>query len=162
MIEDEGGWGLYPGARQGEAGPLPQVEPGRVVGLGALCDLGPERPDPRERSFPVSEFVTLEDGRRVTLHEDRGFTTAVRSTGPIDPGDLRQHSSLESLTEAVLTTVLPDDDNDPDAHPWTWLAELAGARGLEVTAADLRGLPYEVLFTEQVRRWLAVGPDETA
>ncbi len=103
----------------------------------------------------MGEFVTLEDGRRVILHEDRGFTVALRSTGTRAPGELRAHETLESLTHDVLTTVLPDDDEPPEDHPWSWLAELARARGLSATADDLRGLPYEVTFTDRVRRWLA-------
>jgi len=102
----------------------------------------------------VSEFVTLEDGRRVILHAERGFTVGLRSTGKPDPGDLREHETLESLTRDVLNTVLPDDEPAAD-HPWTWLAELARARGLDVSAEDLRSLSYEVTFTDNVKRWLA-------
>jgi hypothetical protein len=154
----ESGWTTMPGGRRGETGPLPRVAPGRVVGLGALCELGPPRPDPREQSFLVSEFAVLDDGRRVTLHGERGFTAAVRSTGPDDPGDLRHHETIESLTADVLTVVLPDDDDDPEAHPWDWLAGLARARGLDVGPDDLRSLPYEVCLTERVHRWLGAGP----
>lgn len=108
-----------------------------------------------DRSFSVSEFVALEDGRRVILHEDRGFTIGWRSD-QTDPGDLAgQRWTLESLTRDVLNVVLPDDDECAEEHPWSWLAELARARGLNVTAEDLRCLPYEVTFTDSVRRWLA-------
>ena len=40
-----------------------------------------------------------------------------------------------------------------EAHPWSWLAALAEARGLSVTADDLRALPYEVVLTDDVRQW---------
>jgi len=56
----------------------------------------------------------------------------------------------------VLNTVLPDDDEPAEDHPWTWLAGLARARGLNVSADDLRGLRYEVTFTDRVHRWLEV------
>ncbi len=152
----EGGWYPYPGATNVGASRLPPVKPGRVVGLGAICDLGPQRSDRnRDQSFSVSEFVTLEDGRRVILHQDRGFTLGWRSSGESGSGDIRQHETLESLTRDVLNVVLPDDDECAEAHPWSWLADLARARGLNVTAEDLRGLPYEVIFTDEVRRWLA-------
>jgi len=55
----------------------------------------------------------------------------------------------------VLNTVLPDDDEPAETHPWTRLADLARIRGLNVTADDLRSLSYEVTFTNNVRRWLA-------
>jgi hypothetical protein len=135
------------------------------VGLGAICDLAPQRSaslviasdvpeshEARDQSFSVSEFVTLEDGRRVILHEDRGFTTGLRSTGRSGPGDLREPVTLESLTQDVLSVVLPDDDESTEDHPWSWLADLARARGLNVTADDLRNLPYEVVFTDKVRQ----------
>jgi hypothetical protein len=148
------GWRVHPDAKV--RANLPPVEPGRVVGLGAICDLGPQRPDDaRSQSFPVSEFVTLEDGRRVILDEDRSFTVGLRSTGKSDPGDLREHETLEGLTRDVLNVVLPDDDEPAEDHPYSWLADLARARGLNVSADDLRGLPYEVTFTDKVRRWLA-------
>ena len=78
----ESGWQPYPGAHDGEAAfRLPPVEPGRVVGLGAVCDLSPPRADARDQDFEVSEFVTLEDGRRVLLHDGgRGFATGIRSS----------------------------------------------------------------------------------
>src|SRR6267143_569430 len=145
------GWRAHPDAKV--RANLPPVEPGRVIGLGAICDLGPERSaDARSQNFSVSEFVTLEDGRRVILHEDRGFTIGLRSTGESNPGDLREHETLESLTPNVLAVVLPDDDVPAEAHPYSWLADLARARGLNVSADDLRSLPYEVIFTDEVRR----------
>jgi len=109
----------------------------------------------------VSEFVTLEDGRRVLLHDGgRGFTIGVRSTGEWKPPDVRWRLTLEQLTHDVLTVVLPDDDDDPEPHPWSWLSDIARARGLDVTANDLRELPYEVVFTDELRRWLAAYPGE--
>jgi hypothetical protein len=150
------GWRPHPDAPHVRAGRLPPVEPGRLVGLGAICDLSPHRSDQaRSQSFSVSEFVALEDGRRVILHEDRGFTVGLRSTGKSDPGDLRAHETLESLTRDVLNTVLPDDEEPAEDHPYSWLADLARARGLNVTVDDLRILPYEVILTDKVRRWLA-------
>jgi hypothetical protein len=148
------GWRAYPDDRV--RANLGRVRPGRVVGLGAICDLGPQRPDDaRDKSFTVSEFVTLEDGRRVVLHDDRGFTTGLRSTGTTDPGPLREHVTLDSLARDVLSVVLPDEDVPAEDHPYAWLADLARARGLNVSADDLRGLPYDVIFTDEVRRWLA-------
>jgi hypothetical protein len=151
----EGGWHAHPEAIDDRAN-VPPVKPGRVVGLGAICDLRPQRFDEaRSQSFSVSEFVTLEDGRRVILHEDRGFTIGWGSSGETHSGDIRGHETLESMNRNVLNVVLPDDDECAEDHPWAWLADLARARGLNVTAEDLRGLPYEVIFTDKVRRWLA-------
>ena len=151
----EGGWHAHPDAIDDHANFL-SVKPGRVVGLGAICDLRPQRPDDeRSQSFSVSEFVTLEDGRRVILHEDRGFTIGWRSSGESGSGDIRGAKTRDSITRNVLNVVLPDDDECAEDHPWSWLADLARARGLNVTAEDLRSLPYEVILTDKVIRWLA-------
>ncbi|MBI2708180.1 MAG: hypothetical protein HYX34_00550 [Actinobacteria bacterium] len=91
------------------------------------------------------------------LHDDRGFTIGWRSTGESRSGDVRELETLEGLTRDVLNVVLPDEDECADDHPWAWLADLARARGLDVTAEDLRRVPYEVVFTENVHRWLAAG-----
>lgn len=156
MSGEKSGWRVHPDAADRRANRFSPVKPGRVVGVGAICDLGPERSaDASSQNFSVSEFVTLEDGRRVILHEDRGFTTALRSTGRSDPGELREHMTIESLTRDVLNVVLPDEDESAEDHPYSWLADLARARGLRATADGLRSLPYEVTFTDKVRRWLA-------
>jgi len=160
----ESGWQPHPGAHDGEAAfQLPPVEPGRVDRLGAVCDLRPLRADPRDQGFEVRAGVPLEHGRRVLLHDaGRGFTMGVRSTGNRKPPDVRLGLTLEVLTNDVLTVVLPDDDDDPEPHPWSWLSGLARARGLDVSADDLRALPYVVVFTDELRRWLAAYREESA
>jgi hypothetical protein len=101
-------------------------------------------------SFDVHEFADLDDGRRLTLHEERGFTISLlASTGP-EPSDQWRYLTLENLERDVRTTVLPDDDTG-DEHPWEWLAGLLHARGVEATAEELRLLPYVVEFSERIR-----------
>lgn len=148
-----GWWAPHPDG--GEPPPaLPPVPPGRVVGIGAVCDLGPVRPDPAY-SFSVAEFVDLDDGRREWLHQERGFTMSWRISAPSGELDGHTRPTVECLTQDVLTVVLPDDDDPEEEHPWAWLADLAQRRGLAVTADDLRVLPYEVVFTDAVMRWLS-------
>jgi len=154
------GWQAYPGAVDDQVG-LPPVGPGRVVGVGAICDLRPQRADASDaQSFSVGEFVLLDDGRRVLLHQDRGFTLSRRPAGDTpagaDPVGDAPEEARESVTRSVLTVVLPDDET-AEEHPWSWLADLARSRGLDVVADDLRVLPYEVVLTDDVTRWLARG-----
>ncbi|WP_329106032.1 hypothetical protein OG792_34340 [Micromonospora sp. NBC_01699] len=156
MSSGEAGWRPAPGAYRAPKN-LPRVEPGRVVGLGASCDLLGEYPeDASTRSFIVSEFATLEDGRRVLLHAERGFSVTARSTG-VPGGVVPLVETRKSITQQILSAVLPDDEECAmeQEHDWSRLAELARARGLDVTAEDLQGLPYEVIFTDRVAEWLA-------
>lgn len=115
-----------------------------------------QTPQPNTHSFLVGEFVDLEDGRRVELHEERGFTISEwRSVTPGDQRDTVLRDTTETLRQNVLMVVLPDDNRSTELHPWSWLAELASTRGLDVTADDLKALPYTVVFHEDVLKWLA-------
>jgi len=125
----------------------------RVVSLGALCDLDESAQDDRTQSFKVSEFALLEDGRQVILHSERGFTLGW-GLGLSILGGISTYETEETLARNVLNVVLPDPD-DGEEHPWSWLAHLAQSRGLDVTAAKLREVPYAVFFTDRVREWLA-------
>jgi hypothetical protein len=152
-----------------------------VVGLLARCDLhrrpaapphqaeprpwrpgwspfldGDQTPDDASASFDVAEFAIVDDGTRVLLHEQRGFTVG---GGPSrDPWSGLTAAILE---RDVLTTVLPDDDDTDDEHPYEWLAALCRQHGLDATADDLRHLPYFVEMSDQVRRRLALRPADS-
>ena len=123
----------------------------RIVGLGAICDLDLNAiGGRRENSFIVREFALLDNGERVILHAERGYSSKIST------GDIWAHETVETITRDVLTTVLPDDDEIEEAHPWEWLADLAQGQGIDVTADDLREIPYEVVLTERVLRRLSV------
>jgi hypothetical protein len=159
------GWAPHPKGKRGYADwdmegryrgvpELPQSDrSSRVVGIGALCELGEPRPasDPAQ-GFAISEFVLLENGRRIILHNERGVTI-----GTSGPGPARSKMDANSIVSSVLGAVLPDDVEDDEEHPWLWLAALATARGLHATADELKALPYEVVLADSVTEWLA-GP----
>lgn len=155
-----GGWSRYPvepgddhpalTALGDDGGVLVPGRASRVVGLGAICGLRGFG-DRRSQSFWVGEFAQLASGRRVVLHDERGFTIGSPRA------DIGDHETADTIERHVRTTVLPDDDGCDD-HPWSWLAERARARGLEVAAEGLRRLPYDVVLTVSVTRWLARVP----
>ncbi|HEX6351494.1 hypothetical protein [Actinophytocola sp.] len=97
----------------------------------------------RGASFRVHEFADLADGRRLTLHTDRGFSLS----GAVD---IWASLTLATLEADVRTTVLPDEDTGEE-HPWEWLSELLHARGVDVSPEQLPELPYEVEFSERLR-----------
>jgi hypothetical protein len=75
----------------------------------------------------VHEFAVLDDGRRLALHQERGFSTsATRMTA-------------DHAERSVLTTVLPDDaEVTGEDHPWEWLASLIRSHGVLVTPEQLK------------------------
>jgi hypothetical protein len=114
-----------------------------VLGLGAWCDVAED--ESRERvSFRISEFALLDDGRRVTLHDERGFSTRSSS------GDTWGHLTLDSVTVGVRTTVLPDVDDTEEEHPWEWLAQLLTAHGVDVSPDRLRSVPYVIEYSDRL------------
>lgn len=126
--------------------------PAPVVGIGAICQIRSGTPTSRSQSFSVAEFVDLEDGRRVILHRDRGWSQGYVSTDPDDQS--WPATTVADLIDSVLVVVLPDDDDSPEDHEWSGLARLAQARGLDVTADQLRELEYEVVLAPELLAWL--------
>jgi hypothetical protein len=129
-------------AVDGRAGP----QPGRFVPGPGMPALSPGGID-----FRVEEFAVLADGRRIRLHAERGFGL---SAG-VDPW---QFQTLESLKDHVRATVLPDDAEDTgEDHPWEWLSGLLRAQGIEASTEELRGLPYDVEFSDRLRARVSAG-----
>jgi hypothetical protein len=104
-----------------------------VVGLGAWSELAHR--DQRGMDINVHEFAVLDDGRRLTLHHDRGFSTSAT------------HMTADHAERSVLATVLPDDaEVTGEDHPWEWLASLIGDHGVAVTPEQLKTVPYVLEF----------------
>ncbi len=81
--------------------------------------------------------------------------TVASSARATRASDHWHYLTLENLERDVRTTVLPDDDDTQDEHPWEWLAELLHVHGVEVTPQELRLLPYDVVFSERLRARMA-------
>ncbi|GAB3934861.1 hypothetical protein GCM10027614_08630 [Micromonospora vulcania] len=124
MSDVDSGWHAHPDAADDHADLRP-VNPGRVVGLGAICDIRPERlDDPDAQSFSVTEFAALDDARHVILDNARGFTIGWTSGRTRDDA-VPDHVARDSIVQATLNAVLPDDDETPrhtHGRSWpTWL-----------------------------------------
>ena len=145
--------------------------PASVVTFGAVCELTADwttgfgchpgeadQPQPR-LAFGLVEFAELDDGRRLELRADRGWTSRQRfAYGPIDETDERgpgppslpvdvndpwQFRTRQSLTRSVLACVDPDDDESW----WRWLIERLAELGVDdVDMAAVRSVPYRVEF----------------
>ena len=139
-----------------------------VARVGAWCDyvtddemrarVGADgMPSPGGQSFDVAEFVVLMDGRRVTLHQERGWTSWTHEM----EGRAQLIEPWSSLTEAsvresVLAVVAPDDDDTDDEIHYEWLALLCTEVGIPVGPEELRSLDYEVEFSDRLRTRLVL------
>lgn len=107
----------------------------------------------RDAHFRVEEFATLSDGRRVTLSQDRGWSSSGVSGAADD--DLWAYLAVEDVERDVLNVVLPDDaEATGDKHPWELFAERLVDLGVSTTPEDLRALPYEVILSQRLRERL--------
>jgi hypothetical protein len=119
-----------------------------VVGLGAWCEhVPPDRAQasPGSACFEVAEFAVLDDGRRLVLHQERGFAVSRSATG--DPWTWL---TAEGITSDVLTTVLPDEVPAQEDHPYDWLRGLLRQAGVEASVDELRAVPYVVELSDDV------------
>jgi hypothetical protein len=108
-----------------------------VVGLGAWSELACK--DQQGMDIDVHEFAVLDNGQRVALHQERGFSTSAT------------HMTGDHAERSVLTTVLPDDaEVTGEDHPWEWLASLIRTHGVAVTPEQLKTMPYVVEFGPQL------------
>ena len=97
----------------------------------------------------VHEVAVLDDGRRVLLHDDRGF-----SVGPSTPSDPWAFLTAADLERSARGVVLPDED-DGEEHPWDWLVGLLADRGVTASADELRHVPYRVVLGPLLRARLS-------
>jgi hypothetical protein len=127
-------------------GPAPEgFEPG-VAPLGPA----PSLDDPRSMSLSALHLAVLEDGRRVMLLDDRGWSAS-------GPPDIWRRTSVKEVEETARTVVGPDEPFDGYSHEdmesdhWAALAEALGQQGVLITAEQLSRLPHDVELSERLR-----------
>lgn len=131
----------------------------RVAGLYAVCDLdfpagtttGP-RVSTFGYSFSVREFARLSEGPPVLLRE-LGWSSQPSVGATLG---LWAYLTEQDIINDVRTVVLPDDaETSNEEHPWMLLASILTARGVPVTATQLRNVPYDILLSPRLRSKLS-------
>jgi hypothetical protein len=131
-----------------------------VIRLETVADLR-ESADPRELSVAARHEAVLDDGRRVILLDDRGWTEGLR--GPGEEAGIWEVVAERDIAETARVVVGPDEpfggrtQRDMEESHWRWLAGKLRAEGVDVEAAELRRLPHEVVFGDGLRARLG-GP----
>ncbi|WP_207218961.1 hypothetical protein [Pengzhenrongella frigida] len=126
---------------------LPELN---VVATVAVCDVdeNPTRNTLPNISMKITQCVRLADESLIRLDMDRGVTS-VRH-GAAEGEVISWKRPADEVIAEILDLVRTDDEDDPEAHPWDDLAEAARKRGIDVDAATLSGLPYQVLLSAEV------------
>jgi hypothetical protein len=105
--------------------------------------------DPREMSFSALHQAVLEDGRRLTLLDDRGWSVH-------GPPDIWQQASVVEIHADARTVVGPDEPfgSHSQAHMesdhWAYLANILRAQGMQIDPEELSRLPHYVELSERL------------
>ena len=137
-----------------------------VTRLVTLVDVQDDVVDPRQMSVSALHEAVLEDGRRVLLLDDRGWTSsALRAFWPAEGGDGESGqdqldtwavTSVEDIEETARVVVGPDEppegysQEEAEAAHWAYLADVLRQHGLVVDALELKRLPHDVVLSERL------------
>ena len=115
--------------------------------------------DDGRRAMSVSARLeaVLEDGHRVTLLDDRGWTESIGGGDPGGPG-IWAGMSVAEIEETARAVVGPDEpfgdhtQADMERDHWAHLAGVLQAGGVAVDGDRLRSLPHEVVLDRRLLR----------
>jgi hypothetical protein len=143
-----------------------------VTRLVTLVDVRDEVADPRQMSVSALHEAVLEDGRRVLLLDDRGWTSAAltSSWGEVPDGESRRDkldtwalTSVEDIEETARVVVGPDEppegysQEEAEAAHWAYLADVLRQQGLVVDALELKRLPHDVVLSDRLQARIGRG-----
>jgi hypothetical protein len=144
-----------------------------VTRLVTLVDVNDENSDAHQMSVSALHEAVLEDGGRVLLLDDRGWTSAAlrASWGEAPEGDSHREqldtwavTSVEDIEETARIVVGPDEPPDGysqeemDASHWAYVADVLRQQGVAVDAEDLKRLPHDVVLSERLLARIGRGP----
>jgi hypothetical protein len=135
----------------------------KVTRLGAFVDDAGRPTGDLGMDLSIEQYARLDDGSRIVLDDPRGFSSSpgyplMRTTDPADrppPLDAWLGATREGLAGQVNLCLLPDDDDDPEPRPWSHLVRLIADPGVTTTVEELKAVPREIVFSEQIELRLA-------
>ena len=139
----------------------------RVVRLVSLADVR-ERVEARTISVSARHEAVLDDGSRLLLLDDRGWTQALRGPGANGVDDLWALTSEADIAETTRVVVGPDEpyggrsQDDMETDHWNALADTLRTRGVVIDGSELRQLPHDVVLSDRLVARLGRGPGDAA
>ena len=146
----------------------------RLLTFVQIADEDDDGPDARRMSVSARHEAVLADGRRVVLLDDRGWSGQLgvfwfdepsrRKRGLVEPTGIWAYETVQEMERTARDVVGPDEpfeshtQADMEASHWESLARVLQREGVEVDAAELRGLPHDVELSDRVLARLGGGP----
>ena len=134
----------------------------RVVRLVTLVDVGGDAAA-RRISVSARHEAVVEDGRRLLLLSDRGWSATIGGAGANEVSDIWAVTSEQEIAETARVVVGPDEPfggrsyDDMETDHWNALAEKLRAHGIAVEAGALKQLPHHVVLSEPLLARLGRG-----
>lgn len=121
----------------------------KIVAEASLLEVGGGRAD-----FHVSEYLELDDGRRLLLVDDRGWSMETSNDADLE-------LNLREIVSGVDNTILPDDAEET-GETRTWLRYQRGLQerhGVQIGLDELKQLDvsFSVRIESRTRRDLDRG-----
>ena len=130
--------------------------PPRAVRLETIADVGRDG-HARRISISARHAAVLDDGSRVILLDERGWTEELRGPGADEVSDISVGASEDDIARTARDIVGPDEpygdrshEHTADGHRAT-LAEMLRAQGVTADAEELRLLPHDVVLSDRLR-----------
>lgn len=134
----------------------------RVIRIVTLADVR-EHPDARTISVSARQEAVLEDGRRLLLLDDRGWSSSLRGAGA-NEADIWAFTTEDDIAEMTRVVVGPDEpfggrsQVDMETDHWNALAEKLRAQSVTIDSSELMQLPHDVVLSDRLLACLgAVG-----
>ena len=127
----------------------------RVVGLVTLADVDADA-DARRLSVSARHQAVLDDGRRVPLLDDRGWSETLHGPGAEEIADIWAVTADQDIAETARVVVGPDEpfdgrsQDDMERDHWNTLAETLRAHGVVVDGGELKRLPHDVVLSKRL------------
>lgn len=122
-----------------------------------IDDADDDGPNAHRMSVTARQEAVLEDGRRVVVLDDRGWSGSLTAAPGEGVPDVWAFETAEDLERTARDVVGPDEpgpDNtqaEMEAGHWETLARTLREKGVEVEAAELRQLPHDVELSTRLR-----------
>jgi hypothetical protein len=127
----------------------------------AVADSGPSG-----MSLSARHEAVLDDGRRIPLLDDRGWSASLGRAGSKQAGkdgsldsdvpDIWAVTSVTDVEETARVVVGPDEPfgersgEDLESDHWDALSDALRRQGVAADAAELKRLPHEVVLSERL------------